>query len=116
LVLSEVHSPPFELTETGWGEFEAGIRVFFRDADEQVHLRSYIYTYMHNVHIRKWCHGVLMVMMCGHVAVVALMSLSPYNNCNCNCNCCSQPLDLTHTILLYHPEAAPAQTKTVSRN
>lgn len=46
----EVLAPPYEVTETGWGEFEAGllheicivlfnlvvgIRIFFRDPDEQ---------------------------------------------------------------------------------
>eukprot|EP01031_Cornospumella_fuschlensis_P026775 gene26775-32353_t len=31
----EVTSPPFEVTETGWGEFEAGIRLVFRDPTEQ---------------------------------------------------------------------------------
>jgi transcription initiation factor IIF auxiliary subunit len=28
--------PPFEVTEMGWGEFEAGIRIFFKDPDEKV--------------------------------------------------------------------------------
>ena len=31
----EIFTSPFEITETGWGEFEAGIRIFFRDPDEQ---------------------------------------------------------------------------------
>ncbi|CAM9105302.1 unnamed protein product, partial [Ectocarpus fasciculatus] len=31
----EVCSAPFEITEAGWGEFEAGIRIFFKDSDEQ---------------------------------------------------------------------------------
>jgi YEATS domain-containing protein 4 len=30
----EITSPPFEVTETGWGEFECGIRMFFKDPDE----------------------------------------------------------------------------------
>ena len=30
----EVFQPPYEVTETGWGEFEASIRIFFRDPDE----------------------------------------------------------------------------------
>ena len=29
-----VHEPPFEVTETGWGEFESSIRIFFRDPEE----------------------------------------------------------------------------------
>lgn len=33
--LAEVCSAPFEITEAGWGEFEAGIRIFFKDSDEQ---------------------------------------------------------------------------------
>jgi len=30
-----ITTPPFEISETGWGEFEAGIRIFFRDNSEQ---------------------------------------------------------------------------------
>ena len=30
-----ITSPPFEVTATGWGEFEAGIRIFFKDPTEQ---------------------------------------------------------------------------------
>lgn len=30
-----ITKPPFEVCETGWGEFEAGIRIFFHDTDEQ---------------------------------------------------------------------------------
>ena len=30
----EINAPPFEVTETGWGEFEAGIRIFFRSPEE----------------------------------------------------------------------------------
>jgi hypothetical protein len=30
-----VCSPPFEVTESGWGEFEASIRIYFRDPAEQ---------------------------------------------------------------------------------
>lgn len=31
----EIHTSPFEVSEFGWGEFEAGIRIFFKDAGEQ---------------------------------------------------------------------------------
>lgn len=31
----EIVEPPFEVTEVGWGEFEAGIRIFFKDGDEK---------------------------------------------------------------------------------
>jgi YEATS domain-containing protein 4 len=42
----EVTQPPFQITETGWGEFEAGIRIFFKDGREKPvdifhHLRLY---------------------------------------------------------------------------
>lgn len=33
--ITEIYNSPFEITETGWGEFEAGIRIFFRDPEEQ---------------------------------------------------------------------------------
>ena len=33
---TEITAPPFEVTEMGWGEFEAGIRIFFKDPDEKV--------------------------------------------------------------------------------
>jgi YEATS domain-containing protein 4 len=33
-IIAITHSP-YEITETGWGEFEASIRLFFRDPDEQ---------------------------------------------------------------------------------
>ena len=26
---------PFEVSETGWGEFEASIRIYFKDSDER---------------------------------------------------------------------------------
>ncbi|RYY84196.1 hypothetical protein EON63_09740 [archaeon] len=35
ILTTEVTTPPFEVTETGWGEFEAGIRLIFRDGSEQ---------------------------------------------------------------------------------
>ena len=31
----EVTSPPFEVTEKGWGEFEATIRIHFKDPNEK---------------------------------------------------------------------------------
>jgi transcription initiation factor IIF auxiliary subunit len=31
----EVFLPPYEVVETGWGEFEVGIRIYFRDPSEQ---------------------------------------------------------------------------------
>ena len=31
----EVYSYPFELSETGWGEFQACIRIYFKEKDEQ---------------------------------------------------------------------------------
>mmetsp|Transcript_19591 Transcript_19591/g.28184 ORF Transcript_19591/g.28184 Transcript_19591/m.28184 type:complete len:264 (-) Transcript_19591:133-924(-) len=31
----EITEPPYEVTEMGWGEFEAGIRIFFKDSDER---------------------------------------------------------------------------------
>jgi YEATS domain-containing protein 4 len=42
----EITKAPFQITETGWGEFEAGIRIFFKDPTEQPvdlfhHLRLY---------------------------------------------------------------------------
>lgn len=33
---SEITEPPFEVSEFGWGEFEAGIRLFFKDSNEKV--------------------------------------------------------------------------------
>ncbi|KAI9193437.1 yeats family-domain-containing protein [Polychytrium aggregatum] len=30
-----LESPPFEITETGWGEFEIAIKIFFHDATEK---------------------------------------------------------------------------------
>jgi transcription initiation factor IIF auxiliary subunit len=46
LLRSAVSQSPFEITETGWGEFEAGIRIYFKDSDEQPidifhHIRLY---------------------------------------------------------------------------
>jgi len=32
---AEVKRAPFEVSETGWGEFEASIRIFFKDPDER---------------------------------------------------------------------------------
>ena len=31
----EIASPPFEVTEKGWGEFEAGIRIIWNDPSEK---------------------------------------------------------------------------------
>ncbi|KAI6190933.1 hypothetical protein M3Y97_00172400 [Aphelenchoides bicaudatus] len=33
--LRTVESPPFEIEETGWGEFEASIKIFFVDSNEK---------------------------------------------------------------------------------
>ncbi|KAF1592925.1 UNVERIFIED_CONTAM: hypothetical protein FQV16_0017124, partial [Eudyptes robustus] len=30
-----IEAPPFEVEETGWGEFEAGIKLFFVDPNEK---------------------------------------------------------------------------------
>lgn len=30
-----VTKPPYELTETGWGEFEIVIKIYFHDANER---------------------------------------------------------------------------------
>jgi YEATS domain-containing protein 4 len=30
----EITEPPFEVTESGWGEFEGSVRIFFKDPDE----------------------------------------------------------------------------------
>jgi len=44
--IREITEPPYQVSEYGWGEFEAGIRVFFRDTNEQPidlihHIRLY---------------------------------------------------------------------------
>ena len=31
----ELNKPPFEVTETGWGEFEASIRIVWNDVAEE---------------------------------------------------------------------------------
>ncbi len=33
--IREIMEPPYQVSEYGWGEFEAGIRIFFRDPNEQ---------------------------------------------------------------------------------
>lgn len=33
--IRRIKEAPFEVTETGWGEFESGIRIFFKDPEEQ---------------------------------------------------------------------------------
>lgn len=35
LIIIVVKAPPFEVSETGWGEFEASIRLYFKDPEEQ---------------------------------------------------------------------------------
>ena len=44
--IREITEPPYQVSEYGWGEFEAGIRIFFRDTNEQPidlihHIRLY---------------------------------------------------------------------------
>lgn len=34
-LLSVVTNPPYEITETGWGEFEIIIKIFFIDPNER---------------------------------------------------------------------------------
>jgi YEATS domain-containing protein 4 len=39
--LRELTAPPYEVTERGWGEFEAQIRIFWKDPNEQsTHVRT----------------------------------------------------------------------------
>lgn len=40
--IREVHSPPFEVTERGWGEFEAQIRVIWKESSEKPTLVSHL--------------------------------------------------------------------------
>lgn len=42
LIQQEVRNQPFEVTESGWGEFEVGIKVFFCEKDEQVRTAVYM--------------------------------------------------------------------------
>ncbi|VDK49655.1 unnamed protein product [Gongylonema pulchrum] len=35
LMIPVVEKPPYEVTETGWGEFEVQIRIFFVDVNEK---------------------------------------------------------------------------------
>ena len=35
IVFSVVTKPPFEVTETGWGEFEIAIKIYFHDPNER---------------------------------------------------------------------------------
>lgn len=49
---------PFQITETGWGEFEAGIRIYFKDSSEQPvdlfhHLRLYPPNSAHQLNPKK---------------------------------------------------------------
>jgi hypothetical protein len=43
----ELTEPPFEVTERGWGEFEAQIRIFWKDPQEKTTLVSTISRLMH---------------------------------------------------------------------
>ena len=72
LLLAEVTSPPFEVTETGWGEFEAGIRLVFRDPTEQPldlfhQIRLYPPASQHQVSTKKVRLLVLTTMLLLHV-------------------------------------------------
>ena len=39
----EILEPPFEVTERGWGEFEAQIRIVWKDPSEKATIVSHIY-------------------------------------------------------------------------
>lgn len=44
--IKEISSPPFEVSEYGWGEFDAGVRIFWHDPDEQpVDLKHFLKLY-----------------------------------------------------------------------
>ena len=54
-----VTKPPFELTETGWGEFELAIKIYFHDPTERhvrilcfswaINLRTYIFSFIKTI-------------------------------------------------------------------
>lgn len=41
---SVITKPPYEVTETGWGEFEVIIKLFFHDPNEKPVCAAYHYT------------------------------------------------------------------------
>jgi len=44
--IKEISTPPFEVTEYGWGEFDAGVRIFWHDPEEQaVDLKHFLKLY-----------------------------------------------------------------------
>lgn len=43
--IREIHSPPFEVTERGWGEFEAQIRIIWKEPSEKATLVRLYYLY-----------------------------------------------------------------------
>ena len=47
-VCAEVTSPPFELNETGWGEFDLNIKIFFHDLNAKPITRKHTLRLYHN--------------------------------------------------------------------
>lgn len=82
------------MTELGWGEFEAGIRIFFKDPDEKVSCTTEYAADLSSVNLLD-------------VSVISSVS-----HLNFISHCCSvlvspraQPVDILHMIRL-HPEGA----------
>lgn len=64
--LREVTTPPYEVTERGWGEFEAQIRITWRDPHEK---STYVSVVVCDV---SWLCFVLVCFICVHVPVACV--------------------------------------------
>lgn len=56
--MRELTTPPFEVTERGWGEFEAQIRIIWKDPDEKPTVVRFL------LHLAKICVSLFLILFC----------------------------------------------------
>lgn len=53
--ISVLVKPPYEVTETGWGEFEVVIKIYFNDPNERPVKYFFLVCYVPYAIIIDWC-------------------------------------------------------------
>lgn len=62
--IAVVTKPPYEITETGWGEFEIIIKIFFIDPNERPVSACFNVQYLFEISIDFWFLFVVEILPC----------------------------------------------------
>lgn len=99
-----IEKPPFEVTETGWGEFEISIRVYFAPESGEKSITLY-----HHLKLHPWEANANAPPIPAPIGPTTPTSSEPVHSWQYDEVVFSEPTEAIHQILIKHPVSIPTR-------